>query len=232
MLPEIPGVELAARYAAGSAGLDVGGDFYDVFPLDTHRSVIVLGDVCGRGVDAATTASLVRHTFRSAAISEPSPATIVSHLNEVLLRQQDPGRLEPRFCTAVVAALAVVGGTVSVTLAVAGHPLPILRRIDGTVRTVGDPGFLVGVIDHAEVTERRLLLLPGDALVCYTDGVTERRNGDTFYELDRLMTTVAATSGDADALAGAVEESVLAFAPDPPGDDLAVLVLRATGPAQ
>jgi serine phosphatase RsbU (regulator of sigma subunit) len=230
-LPDIPGVELAARYAAGSAGLDVGGDFYDVFRLDTHRSVIVLGDVCGRGVDAATTASLVRHTFRSAAISETSPATIVSHLNEVLLRQQEAGRYEPRFCTAVVAALAVAGGAVSITLAVAGHPLPILRRVDGTVSTVGSAGFLVGVDEGAHVTETRILLLPGDALVCYTDGVTERRNGDTFYELDRLMHTVAMAPGTADGLAGAVEDSVLAFAPDPPGDDLAILVLQVTGAA-
>ncbi|MDQ1518676.1 MAG: hypothetical protein QOE80_4506 [Actinomycetota bacterium] len=228
-LPDIPGLQLAARYAAGSAGLDVGGDFYDVFPIDTQRSVIVVGDVCGRGVDAATTASLVRHAFRSAALGEPSPATIVAHLNEVLLRNQDAGRYEPRFCTAVVAAVAVAGDAVAVTLAVAGHPLPILRRLDGTVSTVGAPGSLVGVTDRAEVTETRILLVPGDALVCYTDGVTERRNGDTFYELDRLMHTVAMTGGDAETLAGAVEDSVLTFAPDPPGDDLAVLVLRAAG---
>jgi serine phosphatase RsbU (regulator of sigma subunit) len=227
-LPDIPGLELAARYAAGSAGLDVGGDFYDVFPIDTHRSVMVVGDVCGRGVDAATTASLVRHTFRSAALGGSSPATIVAHLNEVLLRQQEPGRHEPRFCTAVVAAVTVAGDAVAVTLAVAGHPLPLLRRLDGTVNTVGEPGSLVGVTDNAEVTETRILLLPGDALVCYTDGVTERRNGDTFYELDRLRHTVAMSGGDADGLAGAVEDSVLSFAPDPPGDDLAVLVLRVT----
>ncbi|MDQ1491066.1 MAG: hypothetical protein QOJ23_3580 [Actinomycetota bacterium] len=230
-LPRISGVELAARYAAGSAGLDVGGDFYDVYPLDTHRSVIVVGDVCGRGVDAATTASLVRHTFRSAALGEPSPATIVAHLNDVLLRQEEPGRYEPRFCTAVVAAVAVAGDAVAVTLAVAGHPLPLVRRLDGTVSTVGAAGSLVGVTDRAEVTETRILLLPGDALICYTDGVTERRNADTFYETDRLMNTVAMSQGDADTLAGAIEDSVLAFAPDPPGDDLAVLVLRVTGAA-
>jgi GAF domain-containing protein len=230
-LPDIPGVELGARYAAGSAGLDVGGDFYDVFPVDAHRSVIVLGDVCGRGVDAATTASLVRHTFRSAALAEPSPAAIVAHLNEVLLRQREPGRYEPRFCTAVVAAVAVAGDAVAVTLAVAGHPLPVLRRVDGTVSTVGEPGSLVGVTDRAEVTETRILLLPGDALVCYTDGVTERRNGDSFYELDRLMQTVALAPDNADGLAGAVEDSVVAFAPHPLGDDLAVMVLRATGTA-
>ncbi|HEV7862677.1 MAG TPA: SpoIIE family protein phosphatase [Acidimicrobiia bacterium] len=231
MLPDIPGVELAARYAAGSAGLDVGGDFYDVFQIDTHRSVIVVGDVCGRGVDAATTASLVRHTFRSAALGEPSPGTIVAHLNEVLLHQQDPGRYEPRFCTAVVAAIVVAGDDVRVTLAVAGHPLPLVRRADGSVTTVGVPGSLVGVTDSASVSETHTLLHPGDALVCYTDGVTERRNGDTFYEIDRLMRTLAIAGGDADALAGAVEDSVLSFAPDPPGDDLAVLVLRVTGAA-
>jgi serine phosphatase RsbU (regulator of sigma subunit) len=180
-------------------------------------------------VDAASTASLVRHTFRSAALGEPSPATIVAHLNEVLLRQQDPSRYEPRFCTAVVAAIAVAGETVAVTLAVAGHPLPLVRRVDGSVSAIGAPGSLVGVTGDATVTETRTLLLPGDALVCFTDGVTERRNGDTFYEIDRLMRTLSMATGDADALAGAVEDSVLSFAPEPPGDDLAVLVLRVTG---
>ena len=129
-LPEIPGMELAALYAAGGAGVDVGGDFYDVFSLDPGRFVLVVGDVCGRGIDAATTASLVRHTIRSAALTDPSPAAILTHLNDVLLRESEPDRYEPRFCTAVVALVARTRPTPTVTLAVGGHPLPVVRRAD------------------------------------------------------------------------------------------------------
>jgi serine phosphatase RsbU (regulator of sigma subunit) len=231
-LPEIPGIELAACYAAGGAGVEVGGDLYDVVPLDGRRFVLVVGDVCGRGIDAATTASLVRHTIRSAALTDPSPAAILSHLNDVLLRNNEPGRFEPRFCTAVVALVSAAEGPApTVTLAVGGHPLPVLRRADGTVATVGSPGSLIGVVADAAVSETGIALAPGDALVSYTDGVTERRRGDVFYGVDGLLATLRAASGDAASLAGAVEQAVLAFAADPPSDDLAILVLRTGPPA-
>jgi serine phosphatase RsbU (regulator of sigma subunit) len=126
----------------------------------------------------------------------------------------------------VVAVVTHAGPAATVTLAVAGHPLPLLRLADGAVMPVGSPGMLVGVAPDADVSETRLWLRPGDALVCYTDGVTERRRSDTFFGLDGLIGALGATSGDASALAAAVERSVLDFAADPPGDDLAILVLR------
>ncbi|HKN39639.1 MAG TPA: PP2C family protein-serine/threonine phosphatase, partial [Acidimicrobiia bacterium] len=186
---------------------------------------------CGRGIDAATTASLVRHTIRSAALTDPSPAAILTHLNDVLLRESEPDRYEPRFCTAVVALVARTRPTPTVTLAVGGHPLPVVRRADGTATTVGSPGSLMGVTADAEVSETRLPLGPGDALVCYTDGVTERRNGDAFYGLDGLIATLTAAAGGAESLAAAVETAVLSFAAEPPGDDLAILVARTAPPA-
>ncbi len=230
-LPEIPGIDLAARHASGSAGLEVGGDFYDVFRLDGDRFVLVLGDVCGRGVDAATIASLVRHTARSAALTHTSPAAIVAHLNDLLLRDSDPDRYEPRFCTAIVAIVDHSSPTVTVKMAVAGHPLPLLRKADGALTPVGAPGSLIGVGTPVELSETDLVLGPGDALVCYTDGVTERRNGSAFFEYTGLSRTLAAADGDAQALAAAVENAVLGFAPEPPGDDLAILVLRAEEPS-
>jgi len=229
-LPAIPGVDLAARYASGSAGVDVGGDFYDVFRLDAQRFVLVVGDVCGRGVDAAAIASLVRHTARSAAVTDPSPVAIVRHLNELLLRDSDPDRFEPRFCTAIVAVVTSGTPALTVRLGVAGHPLPLLRRSDGSVTAIGTPGSLIGVSDPAEVSETELTLGPDDSLVCYTDGVTERRNGANFFEFDGLTRAVAAAAGDAQSLASAVETAVLGFAPEPPGDDLAIFVLRALPP--
>jgi serine phosphatase RsbU (regulator of sigma subunit) len=230
-LPEIPGVELAACYAAGGAGVDVGGDLYDVVPLDGRRFVLVVGDVCGRGIDAATTASLVRHTIRSAALTDPSPAAVLAHLNDVLLRENEPGRFEPRFCTAAVALVSRARPAPTVTLAVGGHPLPVLRRADGGVTTVGSPGSLIGVVADAPASEVRLPLAPGDALVFYTDGVTERRRDGAFYGLDGLLATLAGAPGDARSMADAVEQAVLSFATEPPSDDLAVLVLQAAPPA-
>jgi serine phosphatase RsbU (regulator of sigma subunit)/anti-sigma regulatory factor (Ser/Thr protein kinase) len=228
-LPDIGGLDLGARYLAGSAHTEVGGDFYDVFPLYGNRHLVVLGDVCGRGVEAATTALLIRHTVRSAAVNLRTPAAILAHVNDVLCRHNELSPdADPRFATALVAVVHPrPDGSVSVHLAVAGHPLPLLRRHHGEVQPVGAPGTLLGITDAAGFADHGLALAPGDALVCYTDGVTERRDGDTFFGEARLSTLLAATPGSADALAGVVEAAVAGFAADEPSDDLAVLVLRA-----
>jgi serine phosphatase RsbU (regulator of sigma subunit)/anti-sigma regulatory factor (Ser/Thr protein kinase) len=228
-LPEIDGLDLGARYLAGSAHTEVGGDFYDVFPLYGNRHLVVLGDVCGRGVEAATTALLIRHVVRSAAVNLRIPAAILAHVNDVLCRHNELSPdADPRFATAVVAVVHPrPDGSVAIHLAVAGHPLPLLRRPDGEVRTVGVPGCLLGITDAAGFHDHALVLTPGDALVCYTDGVTERRDGNVFFGEARLATLLAGTPGEADALAGAVESAVAGFAVDEPSDDLAVLVLRA-----
>ncbi|HEY3603036.1 MAG TPA: SpoIIE family protein phosphatase [Sporichthyaceae bacterium] len=228
-LPEIDGLDLGARYLAGSAHTEVGGDFYDVFPLYGNRHLVVLGDVCGRGVEAATTALLIRHVVRSAAVNLRIPAAILAHVNDVLCRhnEQSPDT-DPRFASAVVAVVHPrPDGSVAIHLAVAGHPLPLLRRPAGEVAPVGVPGSLLGITDAAGFDDQALVLTPGDALICYTDGVTERRDRGTFFGEPRLAGVLAATSGDADTLAGAVESAVAGFAADEPSDDLAVLVLRA-----
>jgi serine phosphatase RsbU (regulator of sigma subunit) len=228
-LPEIDGLDLGARYLAGSAHTEVGGDFYDVFPLYGHRHLVVLGDVCGRGVEAATTALLIRHVVRSAAVNLRIPAAILTHVNDVLCRHNDlTPDADPRFATAVVAVVHPrPDGSVSVHLAVAGHPLPLWRKVDGDVQPVGAPGYLLGITDAVGFDDHALVLAPGEALICYTDGVTERRDGKAFFGEPRLAAVVAATAGAADSLAGAVETAVAGFAADEPSDDLAVLVLRA-----
>jgi serine phosphatase RsbU (regulator of sigma subunit)/anti-sigma regulatory factor (Ser/Thr protein kinase) len=228
-LPDIDGLDLGARYLAGSAHTEVGGDFYDVFPLYGNRHLVVLGDVCGRGVEAATTALLIRHVIRSAAVNLRIPAAILAHVNDVLCRHNEQlPDADPRFATAVVAVLHPrPGGSVAIHLAVAGHPLPLLRRADGQVLSGGAPGYLLGITDAAGFDDHALVLDAGDALLCYTDGVTERRDGDTFFGEARLAALLQATTGDADTLAGAVEAAVAGFTADEPSDDLAVLVLRA-----
>ncbi|HYH50699.1 MAG TPA: GAF domain-containing protein [Acidimicrobiia bacterium] len=227
-LPEIDGVELAARYSAAGTGIDVGGDFYDVFPLDNKRFVAVLGDVCGRGLQAATVAASARYTIRSAAVTLAEPAAILGLLNEVLLRRQEPDVYEPQFCTALVAVVEPGPDGLDVNLAVAGHPLPWHVAPGGAVAPVGTAGSLLGVSAEAGTTAARLLLAPGEALVCVTDGVLERRDGSSFFGESGLTATLAAVrTADAERLAAAVEAATLQFSPKETTDDFAVLVLRA-----
>jgi len=227
-LPEVPGVELAGRYSAAGTGIDVGGDFYDVFPLDARRFVAVIGDVCGRGLKAATLATRARYTIRSAAVTLADPAAILANLNEVLLRRQEPGGFEPQFCTALVAIVEPLADGAAVELAVAGHPLPIYVTADGSVASVGVPGSLLGVEADATATTTTVRLNLGDALVCVTDGVLERRHGSSFFGESGLTVTLQqAGAADADALAAAVEQATLDFTSDKTTDDFAVLVLRA-----
>jgi serine phosphatase RsbU (regulator of sigma subunit) len=224
-LPEIPGIDLAARHVAGGAGVEVGGDFYDVFRLDEHRFVAVLGDVCGRGVDAATVAVLCRHTVRSAVVTTGNPAAILAHVNEVLIRQVADA-FEPRFCTAVVAVGAPTDHGTRIELAVGGHPLPLVRRADGTIAPVGCAGFLLGVAEEAKTTSSSVVLDPGDALVFVTDGVLERRRaGVAFGEAGLAEAMRSCVAGDAEALATAIESAAMSFSDEEVSDDLAVLVV-------
>lgn len=224
-LPEVPGLDLGARYVAGSAGLDVGGDFYDVFPVSADRHLVVLGDVCGRGVEAANTALLIRHVVRSAAVGTRSPAGILAHVNDVLVRQAHENE-EARFATALVAEVQVCGGAVRVTLAVAGHPHPLVRDRFGGTRSVGVPGTLLGVTEHAQFTDVVLLLGPDHALVCFTDGATESRDGALFFGEAGVAGSVAQMRGSAVEMAAALEASVLDFTGGTLTDDLAILVLQ------
>ncbi len=226
--PDIPGMAVAARYAAAGVGVDVGGDFYDLFPLDGGRFLLVLGDVCGRGVDAAALAAMTRHSIRSAAVTTIDPVAVLAHVNEVVLRSQATGSFEPRFCTAVV-ALIDPGGTdgPAVDLAVAGHPLPLVRRADGTVEPVGVLGTLLGVAPEVAVTASRIVLGPGEAFVCVTDGVLERRNDDVLFGDAAFGDLVAAGPDEAEALAAGIETAALRFAGERPSDDFAVIVVQA-----
>lgn len=225
-LPEIPGVELAARYVAAGSGVEVGGDFYDVFRVDARRFAIVLGDVCGRGVSAASIAALCRHIVRSAVVTTTDPAAILAHVNEVLLLQA-PDAFEPRFCTALVGVGSVTPDGVRIRLALGGHPHPLVRRSDGTVVRVGTPGSLLGVMPDTRHSTTTVVLREGEALVCVTDGVLERRRAGADFGEAGLATVVASRSeARACALAGEIERAVASFSPEG-SDDLAVLVVGA-----
>jgi serine phosphatase RsbU (regulator of sigma subunit) len=224
-LPDVPGVEVAVRYATAEDAVDVGGDFYDLVPLSDREHLVVIGDVSGRGVDAATVTGLARHTLRAFA-HEPSPAAGLRRLGQILHAQGDA----ERFVTAVTGRLTRLDdGRATVRLARAGHTYPVLvpARPGGEVRLVLSEGPLLGAASDVIVEEVEQVLEPGDALVLYTDGITETRRGEELFGEDRLMAALAAAAGaPAEGLADAVLAAVDAFRVAPSEDDLALLVLR------
>ncbi|HZC15065.1 MAG TPA: SpoIIE family protein phosphatase, partial [Thermoleophilaceae bacterium] len=170
-LPDIPGIDTAARFRHAGEGGEVGGDFYDLFETGSRGWTVVMGDVCGKGPDAAAVTALARYTLRAAAMRERLPSRSLWVLNEALLRQ----RRDRRFCTVAYAYLEPVEGGARVGFASGGHPLPLLVHPDGEVEVIGEPGTLLGVAPDPTLTDRAVLLSEGDALVFYTDGVIEGR---------------------------------------------------------
>ena len=225
-LPELPGLEAAARYSPMGDGVDVGGDFYDLFAAG-RSWVAVIGDVCGKGVEAAALTSLARHSIRALARDDPPPSAALERLNEAIIAERG---LEPRFSTVAYARLAPGGRGVAATVSSAGHPLPLLVRAAGRVEPLGRPGTLLGPFAEVRVHDDAAELAPGDALVLYTDGVTEARRGGVMFGEDRLQGLLSGLAGrPADEIARGVEEAVVAHHGGPLGDDLAVLVLRVRG---
>jgi PAS domain S-box-containing protein len=223
-LPPIPGIDLGARYLPGGEGVDVGGDFYDVFQTGEGAWGVVIGDVRGKGAGAAALTGLVRHTLRAAAVSERGPERILDVLNEAILRGEEA---DDPFCTVVFACVEPSGSDLEVTLACAGHPLPLAVREGGTVESVGRPGTLLGVVQRPEVSEQKTVLRPGDALVLYTDGVPEARSRAGQFGLDRLEALLSSCAGaTAERIAERIEHEVRSFQDEGRRDDLAVLVLR------
>ncbi|WP_081236562.1 PP2C family protein-serine/threonine phosphatase [Streptomyces viridosporus] len=175
-LPDIPGMETACYYHTASASR-LGGDFYDLFPLGGDRFAFFLGDVCGKGPQAAALTSLTRYTLRAAALHDPDPVANLSILNTVLLDRYTGD--DPRYCTAVAGVLERAGDAVHVHLASGGHPPALVLRGDGRVEHLSTRGgMLIGVLPSAQFVPARTTLHPGDTLLLYTDGLTEARTGD------------------------------------------------------
>ncbi|MGW7103335.1 PP2C family protein-serine/threonine phosphatase [Streptomyces sp. NPDC054838] len=176
-LPEVPGLEAASYYH--TASLDrLGGDFYDLFPIDGKRWAFFLGDVCGKGPKAAAVTSLTRYTLRAAALHDPGPVAALTTLNAVLHERYTSG--DPRYCTAIFGVLEAGGDTFTVDLASGGHPPALLVRADGRAEYLSTPGgLLVGIMPTAPFTAARTVLAPGDTLLLYTDGLTEARIGES-----------------------------------------------------
>ncbi|MBT2529276.1 SpoIIE family protein phosphatase [Streptomyces sp. ISL-99] len=228
-LPTIPGLELACHYQTASPQ-DVGGDFYDVFPLGGGRWAFFLGDVCGKGAAAAAVTSLTRYTLREAAQHHEEPEAVLAALNTALLLDASVGS---RFCTCLFGFLEPAADAgFNVTVASGGHP-PAYRlhaRQGGGVRV--EPvdikgGMLVGAFEQAAFASRTFHLGPGEGLLLYTDGLTEARLADGTMLGERgVADFLSRRTGPADATA-LVDDAVALIhdLPQDAADDVALLAL-------
>jgi sigma-B regulation protein RsbU (phosphoserine phosphatase) len=220
--PAIAGLDIAGAFRPAGRGDEVGGDFYDIFETGRDDWAVFVGDVCGKGTEAAAVTALARYTLRAAAMRTRRPRLVLAMLNEALLRQQ-----AERFCTVVYARLRCVRGSWRVTVSSGGHPLP-LRLTAAGAAPVGRSGDLLGVLPDPVLYDVTLDFHAGETLVLYTDGVTEARSGREFYGEERLLKLLAASpSAGAAGVAAAIEDDVVAFQNDFPRDDIAVVAVHA-----
>ncbi|QSB14906.1 SpoIIE family protein phosphatase [Natronosporangium hydrolyticum] len=226
-LPAVPGLGFGAAYVPTGDAVDVGGDFYDVVKLATDRWLVAIGDVSGKGVQAATITGLVREVIRALARGGRPLPEILERINETLVER---GR--GRFCTLALASVQLTdGGPVSVALHLAGHERPLLVRADGRTSSAGSGGTALGLLDTINCPAETVQLRSGDSLIFYTDGVTERRRGRELYGWQRLRDAAAPLAQySAEVIAARLRTATIGFSSEPPRDDIALLVLRNEPP--
>jgi serine phosphatase RsbU (regulator of sigma subunit) len=230
-LPDILGMDVAARFRPGGNGLELVGDFYDLFRTAPGRWAFVLGDICGKGIEAAKVASLARHTIGAAAMQHPSPVDVMNFLNETFLMRGDTTEF---FLTAVYGTMVLAEAHCLLSLVAAGHAPPILRRVDGSAAPIELQGPLIGVFSPLNIHAVEMRLEPGESLILYTDGISDARRGSEFFSDDAVCAVVAAADRFADAatLAHRIEAAALEFCGGAARDDIAVMVLRFPTPAR
>src|SRR5215207_5795114 len=225
-LPSVPGLTAAVRFIAAGEGIEVGGDFYDLFRARGTAVTALIGDVCGKGPEAASVTALARHTLRAAAEYESRPSAVLALLHRALRDARDDGR----FCTVAYCDFEVRPDGLRMLLCCGGHPLPLVLRAGGVVEPVGKLGTLLGADVEPSLSDVVVELAPGDFVVLYTDGVTEVRAGrkELFGHRD-LADLLARCAGlPADSVAQRVQDAVLEAANGRPRDDIAILVVGAS----
>lgn len=223
-LPEVPGVEVEVIYRAAGEGNEVGGDFYDLFEIRDGAYGFAIGDVCGTGPEAAAVTGLARHALRLLAREGFTGPAVLERLNDAIL---DEGA-RSRFLTLLYGELwPQADGGAELKVVCAGHPLPLRLRPDGTIEPAAEPQPLLGVMDDLELYEQRVVLDPGDVLLCVTDGVTERREGTRMLGDEGLADALSTCTGlTAGAVAARIMRTVERFASAAPSDDMAILAMR------
>jgi serine phosphatase RsbU (regulator of sigma subunit) len=223
-LPHIPGIELAARYLPAEG--EIGGDFYDATYLGSGRWLLAIGDVCGKGPEAAIFTSMVRYTLRAAASEEQSPSAMLHTVNSTILRQVP----KFQFCTLACAVLVFKEGTPCLTISLAGHPQPLVVGPPGEVKAVGKEGTLLGGFADPTFSDESVVLQPGEVVMFFTDGAMDRYDSGT-RGLEEHLSAIGAMKEDLNAheLAKRLEEFVVSRRPARWADDLAILTLRVPG---
>lgn len=228
-LPRIPGLSMSAHYRSGTAGVDIGGDYYDVFRSGPDRCWVLLGDVCGKGPEAAALAGAVRYSLRAIAAETDDPAVALTRLNEVLLAED----WSPRFTTIVLATFQTTDGMspdvdtpLVLHLVSGGHPPAFLRRADGSVEVVECHGTLIGLLPELDLDTVKVQLRRGDTLLLYSDGATEARlaTGEEMGQ-SRLTRLLASEGADTVDLASRIARDLVERAGEGLRDDLALLTL-------
>jgi serine phosphatase RsbU (regulator of sigma subunit) len=222
-LPHMPYLDLAVSYRAAGELNEVGGDFYDVFPATDDTWLVVVGDVSGKGAEAAGVTALARYTLHAAALQESEPSQMLDTLNTALLSQ----RGGHDFCTVCLAAIRPSEERTEVRIALAGHPPPVLIAADGTTSLLGQRGTLLGVFGEPVLADTEIEMHPGDTLLLYTDGVIEAGRPTSLLGEAGLAHVLAQQPPEsaAEAVEAAAAAAVTAQG-GPVRDDMALVALR------
>ena len=224
-LPEVPGLALAASFRPAGSGREIGGDFYDVFPV-ADEWAFTLGDVSGKGARAAASTARARYALRTLALAGHRPADALRRLNDQLAEAGTPD--DETYLTVVHGRLRPAPDGTLLQLSLGGHPQPLVLRSSGTVEVVGVPGSAIGLMDDVELTDSEVVLHPGDSLFLFTDGVSEARTGAELFGDAGLARSLARLAGQAAGdVAAALLREVLELQDQETSDDIAILVLQA-----
>jgi serine phosphatase RsbU (regulator of sigma subunit) len=225
-LPKIAGFDGSSRFLPAGEAYEVGGDFYDVFRSGSGTWTAVIGDVCGKGPEAASLTALARYTVRTASSPDSPPSEILRTLHDSISAE----RADMRFCTAALARIqapANGNGTAHVTVALGGHPLPLVLRKDGQVDSIGEPGTLLGALPSPVIADTDATLAVGDTLVLYTDGVLDVRDRNQRDDPEWLTQELSRSAGkSADEIADQITKAAVERHGGEPRDDIAILVLN------
>lgn len=228
-LPDIKGFEASSRFLAAGEAYEVGGDFYDVFRTGSGTWTAVIGDVCGKGPEAASLTALARYTVRTASSPDNTPSQVLRTLHESIRSES----ADLRFCTAALARIQAPSnghGAAHLTVALGGHPLPMILRENGRVESVGVPGTLLGALPSPAIADVEATLAVGDSLILYTDGMLDVRDRSMRDDPEWLANELSREVGkSADEIAERLAQAAIERHGGEARDDIAVLVLHRVG---